>query len=96
MTPEGPLVDLIAKIGSSGAGAVIGLALMPPVSIKDALRRSLVSVLAGVLCYPLSAEYMKFSRSWENDIGAIVLTSAVAWWVFGAIVRILELKKPKP
>lgn len=94
MTPEGPL-DLITKIGSAGAGAVIGLALMPPLSIKDALRRSGVSLIFGVLCYPLAADYFSLNRNLENDVGGIVIASALAWWILGAFVRVLEVWNPK-
>jgi len=81
---------IVTKIASASAGAVGGLALMPPISVRDALRRAVFSVVFGVLCYPLAADYLHLNRTPDNDVGGIVVASALSWFVFGAFVRLSQ------
>ncbi|UYQ70951.1 hypothetical protein OF122_12875 [Pelagibacterium flavum] len=95
MIPEA-VATIAVKFGGAVLGAALALTFQPPKTISGALRRLGLSIPSGMIFHPQLAEWLQWPRNWDNDFAAIVLTSAISWWIFGAIVRVLEVwKGPK-
>lgn len=92
-----PIAAITAAIKLSGAvlGAALALMFQPPNTIMGALRRLAISIPCGLVFYPQFMSWLGWAETPSNEYAAIVACSVVAWWVFGAVVRILEVWKPK-
>ena len=95
MIPEAATA-MAVKFAGAVLGAALALTFQPPKTLEGAIRRLGLSIPAGMIFHPFLSDWLQWPRGTDEDFAAIVLTSAVSWWVFGAIVRVLEVwKGPK-
>lgn len=94
MLSEG-MIALAVKFGGALLGASLALVFQPPKTLRGALQRLAISIPVGLIFHPQLADWLQWPRSFDNEFAATVLASAMAWWIFGAIVRVLEIWKPK-
>lgn len=84
----------IKAIGAFGGG-VLALIYHPPKARKEAAQRLTFCSIGGfVACVPFR-DFVKWPDTTEYTIAAAMVTAAVLWWAFGAVIRILGTWKPK-
>lgn len=89
------------KVLGATAGALVGLAVIPPVTRREAVNRAWVSFVLGAASAPWSRHIIEGVSRPENltdneSIFFAALTGAMAsWWLIGAVVTVARSLAPK-
>lgn len=93
---DGDVFAALIKAGSAVVGAALGLVFQPPKTRNEAFQRAVFSTVFGFVgADPVRIEYLKWPDTMPNWIASVVLVALVSWWLFGAVVRIIGIWKPK-
>lgn len=93
MTPE--VLALLAKLVGALIGAFLALVFQPPKTRAEFVTRSVFSVFAGFVFSTPVREYLKWIPTLEMELASSALTALLAWYIMGAVVRIVGGWKPK-
>lgn len=80
---------LYRAIGALGGGFIALLRIWPK-SVAEALCRFALSLIAGTIFAPVVLEKIGWPNTVDRNIAAGCLVGAIAWWLFGQVIRLIE------
>ncbi len=88
------MTALLAKMVGALSGAFLALVFQPPKTKPEFFTRAVFSVVAGFLFSSPVAQYLKWEPTLETELASGALTALLAWWIMGAVVRIVGSWRP--
>lgn len=86
---------IVRALGATG-GAFLALVFQPPTSIRDFAIRGAFSFFSGALFgEPMRDQYLHWPASWQMVLASSALVALGSWWIWGAVVRVVNAWKPK-
>jgi hypothetical protein len=88
-TPE-IVSGILLKVFGAFAGTIVNILFMPPKTKKEFIRRLVVSLIMGAVASDTLKEKLALSNTWQSDVFAVFLASALGWWCMGTAIRIVR------
>lgn len=91
----GELAALMIKALGSTGGAFLALVFQPPKTVRDFTIRSLFAFFSGLLFSdPVRTEYLHWPDTWQMWLASSALVALASWWIWGAVVRVVNKWTP--
>lgn len=88
-TPE-IVGGILLKVIGAFAGTIVNILFMPPKTKKEGIRRLIVSLIMGAVASDTLKEKLSLSDTWQSDVFAVFLASALGWWAVGTAIRVVR------
>lgn len=85
----------VVKFLGSVSGSVLALVWLPPKTRSEFVRRAVLSLVCGFIFGDVLRIQLHWPDTWQMDLAASAASAMLAWFVMGAVVRVIGSWKQK-